>query len=233
MQAPIQLDAQQPVFPPLCQAHNAQQELLAVGGNLAVDTLVDAYSQGIFPWFGANDPILWYSPDPRMVLPSDHFHSSRSLKKTLRTKPWRVGINYNFDLVIRHCAQNRSPGTWLGAAMVHAYQQLHSAAYAHSVEVYDQQEQLLGGLYGVGIGRMFFGESMFSHCKDASKVALHALCQHLHKHEVPLIDCQVYSDHLYSLGAQLISRQDFIAQIKSHCQHPAHAELWQTQFIEP
>lgn len=227
------LDASKPVFPPVEQALDTPQGLLAVGGNLEVNTLLDAYRLGIFPWFNEDDPILWCSPDPRLVLKPECFHSSRSLQKTLRNKPWRIGINQDFEQVIHACARNRPQGTWLGSNMVRAYQRLHAAAYAHSVEVYDHQGRLLGGLYGVGLGRMFFGESMFSRAGSASKAALHALCKHLRQHGVPLIDCQVYSDHLYNLGARLIRRRDFIALIESYCRQTAGTELWRARFIEP
>lgn len=227
------LDELRPVFPALEKALDSPPGLLASGGNLKVNTLIDAYSRGIFPWFNEDNPILWYSPDPRLVLRTDQFHSSRSLRKTLRARPWRVGVNQNFRRVIQACSRGRRRGTWLNADMVNAYQNLHRAACAHSVEVYDEHERLLGGLYGVGLGKMFFGESMFSHVSDASKVALHALCGHLHRHQAPLIDCQIYSEHLHRLGARLMRRGDFVNRLRAFCRQKAEATLWQTQFIEP
>ena len=227
-----QLDTGQPAFPPVERALNIPQGLLAIGGNLNTDTLIEAYRRGIFPWFEEGQPIMWYSPDPRLVLKPEHFHESRSLKKTLRKEPWSIAINRNFDQVIEACAQSRRGGTWLCSDMIKAYRQLHRAAYAHSVEVYDAQGRLLGGLYGVGLGCMFFGESMFSRVDNASKVALSALCKLMHRHGLPLIDCQIYSDHLHGLGAQLIRRQDFIKQISKHCGRATPAALWQARRLE-
>jgi len=205
-------------FPPVTDA--SEDGLLAMGGELTVDTLVSAYSQGIFPWFSEDQPILWWSPDPRMVLFPNDIKISRSLKKTLRRGAFRVSCNAAFDRVIKACAlrgqQNRAipnADTWITDSMNLAYRNMHQQGYAHSLEVW-QDTALVGGLYGVVLGNVFFGESMFSRTNDASKVALVALSRWLHHKEFSLIDCQVASDHLGSLGAIEITRERFLTYIK-------------------
>lgn len=189
--------------------------LLAMGGNLDASTLVSAYAQGIFPWFNQGQPILWWSPDPRLVLYPSELCVRRSLRKRIRNSGFRVSVNQCFDRVIKACAlrgessDTDSPqNTWISQEMRSAYQRLHHLGYAHSFEVWNQ-DKLIGGLYGIALGRVFFGESMFSQERDASKVALFFCCQWLKQLEFSVIDCQVSSDHLLSLGATEISRDAF------------------------
>ncbi len=197
-------------FPNVSQAD--EDGLLAMGGDLNLDTLVSAYSQGIFPWFNEGSPILWWSPDPRMTLRPSDIRVSRSLKKALKGK-FKVSCDRSFEPVITGCALRgdgtKQEPTWITQSMHRAYLDLFASGYAHSVEVWNQ-DRLVGGLYGVVLGTVFFGESMFSTERDASKVALVFLCQHLSNQGFELIDCQVYSDHLRSLGAREISRDKFM-----------------------
>ncbi len=201
-------------FPAL--EHADEDGLLAMGGDLSVTTLVSAYSQGIFPWFNAGQPILWWSPDPRLVLYPQAVNVSRSLKKSIRNK-FTVSCNQAFAQVIQGCAlrgqttqPDRDPEhTWITREMHRAYLDLHQSGYAHSVEVWHHGE-LVGGLYGVCLGKVFFGESMYSSQSDASKAALVFLCQHLINLDFKLIDCQVASPHLFSLGAIEIPRDKFV-----------------------
>jgi leucyl/phenylalanyl-tRNA--protein transferase len=198
-------------FPDPATALTEPNGLLAVGGDLSARRLLAAYRRGIFPWFEQGQPPLWWSPDPRMVLFPGEFHLSRSLRKTLRSARFRVSSDRDFAGVTAACAAPRRSvsGTWLIPAMRSAYQKLHQLGYAHSVEVW-QDEQLAGGLYGVALGRVFFGESMFSHARDASKIALATLAAQLHRHGYRVIDCQVSNPHLHSLGARAITRHDFL-----------------------
>ena len=203
---------------------NADQDgLLAMGGDLSVDTIVSAYSQGIFPWFNNDQPILWWSPDPRMVLVPSEIKISRSLAKKIRQQCFSVTCNQNFEQVIKNCAlrsqksnavSNNESDTWITESMAEAYNALHSQGYAHSIEVWDH-DQLVGGLYGLALRDVFFGESMFSVSSDASKVALATLCCWLKQNDFQLIDCQVSSDHLTSLGAKEITRKQFLESIKN------------------
>ncbi len=197
--------------------HADEDGLLAMGGDLSVDTLVSAYAQGIFPWFNEGQPILWWSPDPRLVLYPSRIKISKSLKKSLRAK-YQVTCNQAFERVITGCALRGSTpnmipeATWITEQMHSAYMELHKAGYAHSIETWSNGE-LMGGLYGVSLGKTFFGESMFSRAADASKVALAFLCQHLLNGDFKVIDCQVASDHLFTLGAEEISRKNFVSQL--------------------
>lgn len=181
-----------------------------MGGDLSPRRLLRAYTSGIFPWFDAEQPILWWAPNPRMVLLAGQFHASRSFKKRLRTTPFTLTVNQHFDEVIAACAAPRKQeqGTWIIPAMQAAYGELHRLGVAHSVEVL-LEEQLVGGLYGVAIGRAFFGESMFSRVADASKTAFAALAVQLNAGLLELVDCQVSNPHLSQLGAKEISRSDF------------------------
>lgn len=192
---------------------------LGHGGDLEINTLLSAYQQGIFPWFNEEDPILWWSPNPRMILSTSELHISRSLSKTIRSGKFTVSCNTAFNEVISQCSKPRvtkseldPSGSWITADMKQAYNALFQAGYAVSIETWYERE-LVGGLYGVTIAGMYFGESMFSRKSDASKVALHALCQFLAKNGAEWIDCQVESPHLVSLGATNISRENFIAKI--------------------
>jgi len=209
------LDSDYPVFPNPETALEDPDGLLAVGGNLSQRTLLDAYRQGIFPWYEDGQPLLWWSPNQRTVIFPDDIHISRSLKKSLRNKPWDIRLNTAFEQVMIHCAAPRcgQPGTWITSEMKKAYQGLHQSGYAHSLEVWLENE-LVGGLYGVLIGGVFCGESMFSLQKDASKIALVQLAILLKKYvKTALIDCQVENDHLLSMGAVEIPRCDFIGQL--------------------
>lgn len=198
-------------FPDVESALTDPNGLLAVGGNLGPEWLIHAYQRGIFPWFEAGQPILWWAPDPRMVLFPEQLHVSRSLQKLLRKAPFRLTLDADFAGVIGACAgpRNRSEGTWITAELSSAYQRLHRLGIAHSVEVWDG-DYLAGGLYGVALGRVFFGESMFSHSSNSSKLALVFLTEHLRQWGYKLIDCQVASSHLASMGAREIPRQEFV-----------------------
>ncbi len=213
-------------FPPVNQALDEPDGLLAVGGNLSPELLLTAYQRGIFPWYSEGQPILWWSPDPRAVLFPDHLHISRSLAKTLRRGVYRSTLDHCFDGVIAGCAEARpsQDGTWITPEMIRAYTQLAELGHAHSIEVWEG-ERLVGGLYGVSIGRVFFGESMFSRCADASKVALVKLVETLESGGYRLIDCQMYSPHLETLGAELIPRLDFIALLQRWCNETPEREL--------
>jgi leucyl/phenylalanyl-tRNA--protein transferase len=188
--------------------------LLAAGGNLNPDTLLQAYSQGIFPWYSGDQPILWWSPDPRCVLFPDRFHVSRSFRRTLNQHPFAIRTDTAFRQVMLACAEPRSDqnGTWITAEMLTAYCHLHALGYAHSFECW-QDDELVGGVYGIQLGAVFFGESMFSHRKEASKIVMHHICKVL---KPALIDAQVYSPHLESLGAELIAREDFCRLLVTH-----------------
>jgi len=198
--------------------------LLAIGGDLSVSRLLEAYRRGIFPWYSEGQPILWWSPDPRLVLTPDRIHVSKSLRKTLRRNRFRISMDTAFDEVITRCAAPRygQSGTWITREMCEAYGKLHRQGFAHSVEIHDGDE-LVGGLYGVSIGRAFFGESMFSALPNASKIALVYLGRQLARWDFPMIDCQVRTEHLVSMGATEISRRDFVDLIERACglNHPA------------
>ena len=212
-------------FPPVEQADD--DGLLAIGGDLSSERLVSAYSQGIFPWFEEGQPILWWSPDPRCVLYPDQFIERRSLRKSIRQKAFSLSFDRVFEQVIEACAAPRDgqPGTWITDGMRNAYCRLHEQGIAHSVEVW-QGEQLVGGLYGVALGNMFYGESMFSRVSDASKYALKCLCEHLQQQGYELIDCQVESEHLLSLGAVTVPRYLFIDEMNVALEGERAFEKW-------
>jgi leucyl/phenylalanyl-tRNA--protein transferase len=199
-------------FPPVDRALTDPNGLLAIGGELSAERLVSAYCRGIFPWYSAGQPVLWWSPDPRMVLHTDEFRVSHSLRSRIRRATYTVTTNTCFRDVVDACARayrEGQEGTWITARIAQAYSELHDMGYAHSIEAWAGDE-LAGGLYGIAIGRMFFGESMFARRTDASKVALSALVGLLRAHDMPLIDCQQETRHLASLGARPISRQAFM-----------------------
>ena len=208
------LDQPDTPFPDLSLALKEPNGLIAIGGDLSIERLLDAYSQGIFPWYGEGEPILWYSPDPRMVITPDKFHLSKSLRKITDSSRFEVRIDTAFEDVITHCRSVIRPGqagTWIDASMIQAYCDLSEKGYAHSYEVYEK-DKLVGGLYGVALGDVFFGESMFSLVSNASKVAFAYLLQNSHYR---LIDCQVENKHLQSLGAFRLPRDLFIQQLKA------------------
>ena len=227
--APYWLDPTDPTapFPPVELALRDPDGLLALGGDLSPERLLSAYRHGIFPWYSEGQPILWWSPDPRMVLRPDALKISRSLGKTLRKQPFRISLDENFAAVMAACAEPRtdSQGTWITADIHLAYQRLYALGYAHSVEAW-QGEQLVGGLYGVALGRIFFGESMFARVSDASKVAFVHLVRQLRRWGFVLIDCQVYTGHLASLGAVPMPRAEFCAALGRHAGPPHRAGHW-------
>jgi len=202
-------------FPDVEQAMREPEGLLAAGGDLSPQRLLAAYSRGIFPWYSDQQPILWWSPNPRMVLYPQEFKCSRSLGKTIRNGPYTTAIDRDFRATITACSAPRlsGPETWLNPSMIEAYQALHGLGFAHSIETY-AGPRLVGGLYGLHLGAVFFGESMFSLARDASKVALARLVEECRRREIRLIDCQVASAHLHSLGAREISRPAFVNQLK-------------------
>jgi leucyl/phenylalanyl-tRNA---protein transferase len=230
-------------FPPVKQALRTPNGLLAAGGDLTPARLLDAYRHGIFPWFNAGDPILWWSPDPRMVLFPEELKTSRSLRKTLRKKTYEIRTDTVFEQVMRACAAPRNTrpelgrrelaGTWIHEDMIAAYTELHRMGAAHSVETWMEGE-LVGGLYGISIGRMFYGESMFSRSADASKVALTHLAAQLRCWNfgpstdlmTGMIDCQMNTPHLASLGAREISRMEFIQRLQELIHYPDVTSPW-------
>jgi len=214
-------------FPPLDTALTEPNGLLAMGGDLDPERLLDAYRHGIFPWFNPGEPILWWSPDPRMALVPDAVRVTRSLAKRLRNGGFELRIDTAFVEVMCACAAPRlgADGTWISPAMIAAYTRLFEAGYAHSIESW-REGRLVGGLYGVAIGRMFYGESMFSRESDASKVALVRLCRQLARWEFGLVDCQMETAHLASLGARTLPRAAFAAQVAELVNLPHRAGPW-------
>lgn len=213
------------VFPPV---ELAEDGLLAVGGDLRPERLLLAYSQGIFPWYGRNLPILWHSPDPRMVLLPDELVVNRSLKKAIRRRPYELRLDTAFADVLRGCADVPRPGqtgTWLIPDMVGAYQRMHELGFAHSAEAWLDGE-LVGGLYGMSLGGCFFGESMFARAPDASKIAFVALVRQLEAWGTTLIDCQVHTEHLARFGAREIPRADFLARLHDALEQPTRRGAW-------
>lgn len=214
-------------FPAVETALREPNGLLAAGGDLSPGRLLDAYRQGIFPWFSQGEPILWWSPDPRMVFATGAMHPSRTLRRWLRDCDWEIRADSEFARVMQACAAPRpgQSGTWISAAMLSAYVHLHQLGHAHSVEVYAGAD-LVGGIYGVAIGRMFYGESMFSGASNASKVALLALARLLARRGWPLIDAQVSSDHLTTLGAFEMARREFSRHIAELTAKPGQIGSW-------
>jgi leucyl/phenylalanyl-tRNA--protein transferase len=214
-------------FPPPERAR--EDGLLAVGGDLSPQRLIFAYQMGIFPWYSPGEPILWWAPDPRLVLFLDEFHLSRRLARSLRKNPFRISMDEAFDKVIHQCAAIRSKngqGTWIDKKMSAAYAELHRLGYAHSVECW-QANSLVGGLYGVSIGGVFFGESMFSLVQDSSKAALASLVTFLKEHDGALIDCQVTTEHLKRSGAREIPAAQFYELLEKHIPQPTMKGKWQ------
>jgi leucyl/phenylalanyl-tRNA---protein transferase len=220
------LDAEDP-FPPVGEAMRDPNGLLAAGGDLSPPRLLDAYSRGIFPWFGEDDPLLWWSPDPRMVLYVDELHVSRSLRKTSRSGRFTITLDKAFSAVMRGCAEPRDgqEGTWITTEMRAAYARLAALGYAHSAEAWADGE-LVGGLYGVAIGRMFYGESMFARQSDASKVAFVTLVGQLRRWGFRMIDCQMSTAYLASFGAREIPRREFLDEVSRAVREPAIPSPW-------
>ena len=208
------LDVNEIEFPQLDLALKEPNGLIGIGGDLSIGRLLFAYSRGIFPWYGKNEPILWYSPDPRLIVTPNSFHLSKSLRKIINSPKYHVSVNTVFSEVIRHCKdipRAGQSGTWIDEEMIKAYCHLHDAGFAHSYEVFSD-EKLVGGLYGVALGEVFFGESMFSLESHTSKIAFAYLLQNS---DYKLIDCQVENKHLESLGAFKIPRDLFMQQLKA------------------
>ncbi len=221
-------------FPPLELALADPNGLLCAGGDLSPQRILDAYRHGIFPWFSDGQPILWWSPDPRMVLFPAEFKVSRSLRKTLRAGRYEIRLDSDFAAVIDACAHTwrpGQPGTWITPDMRRAYRQLHELGWAHSVETWVEGRnghELVGGLYGLAIGRMFYGESMFSLRTDASKIAAAHLARFLESRDFGMVDCQMYTEHLASLGAREIPRGEFSARLADLIADAAPPERWPT-----
>ncbi|KUM05718.1 leucyl/phenylalanyl-tRNA--protein transferase [Chromobacterium subtsugae] len=217
----------EPVFPPVAQALSHPNGLLAAGGDLSPRRILSAYSEGIFPWFSLGEPILWWSPAPRMVLYPSRLRVSRSLAKALRRPDYEIRTDQAFFEVMEACSQPRAgqDGTWIVPEMVAAYCRLHQLGYAHSFETWIDGE-LAGGLYGVAIGRMFYGESMFARRTDASKLAFVHMVRHLATQGVEMIDCQMHTAHLESLGACLVPRDVFLATLKEKIRQPQPGQMW-------
>jgi leucyl/phenylalanyl-tRNA--protein transferase len=226
-------DPHQP-FPPAHRAMRDPNGLLAIGGDLSVPRLIRAYSNGIFPWFNPNEPILWWCPDPRAVLMPADFHVSHSLAKRLRKADFAVTLDRAFSAVLDGCgrARNGHVDTWLGDDMKRAYEELHAIGFAHSVEVW-REGALIGGLYGVSLGGAFFGESMFSRADDASKLALYYLCRQLTEWKFAVIDCQIASAHLGRLGAREISRERFLNELRHVVGCGGRTGLWRFEIQTP
>lgn len=220
------LDDRDP-FPPVERALRDPNGLLAAGGDLSPRRLLDAYARGIFPWFGDDDPLLWWSPDPRMVLFAGELHVSRSLRRVLKSGRYAVTLDTAFRDVMAGCSEPRADhdGTWITTQMKAAYGELAVLGHAHSVEAWAGGE-LAGGLYGVALGRMFFGESMFSRRRDASKVALVYLVRQLERWGFEMVDCQMSTSHLASLGAYDIPRARFLEIVQRQIQMPAVPSPW-------
>lgn len=223
---PIQLPwlDESPHFPHPSTALEEPDGLLAAGGDLSPQRLISAYSQGIFPWYSAGEPIMWWSPNPRTVIFPDHIHISRSLKKHIKRQDFSLSFDHAFTQVIQACSEPRmnQPDTWITGEMKAAYIHLHDLGYAHSIEYWGKNTKepnsplLLGGLYGIAIGSCFFGESMFSRVSNASKVVITALAATLHQWGFQILDCQVSSEHLYTLGAEDINRDTFLQLLKDN-----------------
>jgi len=219
-------------FPP---PHLAEPEgLLAVGGDLSEKRILLAYQMGIFPWFAEDEPILWWSPDPRLLLYPADIYISKRLKRTIRQKTFKITCDTDFHGVISACASvrvNKFQGTWIGKEMIDAYCRLFDSGYAHSVEVW-QDQSLAGGLYGLSLGGSFFGESMFSLVSNTSKIALAALCCFLEALSFDLIDCQVKTDHLIRMGAVEVSRSRFLKKLHQSIARPTLKGNWKVAFRE-
>ncbi len=214
------------VFPPV---HLAEDGLLALGGDLRPERLILGYTQGIFPWYAENLPILWHSPDPRMIMRTRDLVIQRSTRKQIRRQPYRLALDTAFEQVLMGCSEAPRPGqtgTWLIPEMVEAYNKLHELGFAHSIEAWSG-DQLVGGLYGVSLGGAFFGESMFAKAPDASKIAYSAIVRQLDRWGITLIDCQVHTDHLERFGAREVPRAKYLELLKVALDEPTKRGRWQ------
>ena len=226
----IQLSRESLNFPPPEMALREPNGLLAMGGDLSVARLLSAYHRGIFPWFSPGDPILWWSPDPRAVLYPEKFHLSRSMKRFHQRSPYRVTLNQNFQEVIEGCAADRDEGTWITHDVKRAWIKLFEAGDAQSVEVWRDNE-LVGGMYGLALGQIFCGESMFSRCENASKTALLVFSRYFQQQGGKLIDCQVLNPHTASLGAEEIARSDYLQRVNSLSDLTLSTDCWRPQTL--
>lgn len=221
---------QQP-FPHPKQALREPNGLLAIGGDLSVGRLIAAYQQGIFPWYSAQDPILWWSPDPRVGFTPSSLHVSRSMRREFRRTPFTLSLNQNFSAVMTACADEHAhSGVWILPEVQHAYLQLHHAGHAHSIEVWHQQ-QLVGGLYGVAVGGVFCAESMFHRAPNASKIALIQCCRHFFAAGGVMVDAQFDNPHLQRLGSQSCARQDYLTLLNQQAKQGPSAEFWQPRTL--
>lgn len=215
-------------FPDLAR----EDGLLGVGGDLSPTRLLLAYENGIFPWFSANDPIMWWSPDPRCIIRPGDIHVSRSLKKFMRKTDFSISADTDFRSVIEACSKvprKEEGGTWIGKEMVEAYCELHHLGMAHSIEFW-HEKKLVGGMYGISIGASFFGESMFSFLPNASKIALLILCRFLERKNFVMLDCQLYNPHLESMGAIEIDRAEFLEMLKESNKIATKRGSWEEEF---
>jgi len=235
-------------FPSVDLALTEPNGLLAFGGDLSVERLVYAYNQGIFPWYSEGEPLLWWSPDPRGIVHTDDYRPARSLKKSVRKYQYTASMDQDFESVIRACAHiprnsalaldddfvqdDIHTDTWITPEMLEAYTALHKAGFAHSVEVWDKNQELVGGLYGIAINGCFCGESMFHLQNDASKAAFWALTSHMRKFGLTFIDCQMVNPHLASLGCIEVPRTDFINMLKDAAKHTVSEACWKPQALE-
>ena len=227
-----ELTGNKALFPDVEQALEEPDGLLAMGGDLSPERIINAYKNGIFPWFSDGEPILWWSPGKRAVLKPGFCHISRSMKRALKKNDFTVTVNYAFAEVIRHCAKPRSSQaeTWITDSMIDTYIKLHKQGFAHSVEVW-QKDRLVGGLYGVCVGKLFCGESMFSMVSNSSKIAFIALNQHLKRFRGALIDCQMQTAHLNSLGVKELPREEFINSLQQCREQKTDKGCWTRQKI--
>jgi len=234
---PVFLLGEEPIFPPAQLAN--EDGVIAIGGDLSPSRLLNAYAAGIFPWYSKGEPILWWSPNPRLVLLPGDLHVSKSMQKIFRKKAFHLTTDYAFEEVLKGCALPRphQPGTWLTKEMEEAYIRLHRLGYAHSVEAWegdpekDKQAKLAGGLYGVSLGKGFFGESMFALTPNASKYAFIALASTLFENGFTMIDCQVPTDHLKRMGAREIPRIEFLALLQETLKHETLNGEWNFQLL--
>ena len=221
-------------FPPVCEALDEPNGLLAAGADLSVSRLLNAYSSGIFPWYSEGEPILWWSPNPRTVLLLDEYRPSRSLCRFIRQSNLEITLNTSFEQVVQRCSEPRKDhsGTWITPLIKQAYIELHKINKAHSVEVW-QNNSLVGGIYGVSIGKLFCGESMFSRVTNGSKTALACLIGYLRPQGFPMIDCQVENPHLFSLGAINIDRKSYLKTVKSAISEHTTNDFWKSKTLNP
>ena len=227
------LDKNQLWFPDPEQALDDPDGLLAIGGDLSTERLKLAYQSGIFPWFSDDQPILWWSPNPRCVLFPAEIHIARSLRRTLNRQHFTITADQAFSRIIRLCAQTRAEGTWITDDMIASYSELYRQGVAHSIEAWNPQGELVGGMYGIGMGRCFFGESMFSLETNASKVLMVHLARQLEAWDYALMDCQVESGHLIRMGARTVPRPTFLSILRKAVNQPATHQNWEMQWRWP